>query len=590
MTDAVSVAAAPARLTTWTVLRGALSVARAEPGRVFGIALVVFAPFAAVEAAANLLAEQIRSDSHLGGIVAIALLPATTAAIWGSALFAGGLERTIGAHRYGGERHGTLALLRGLPIGRLVLADLALGAVVFVGYAAFVLPGILAFTLFALAGPMVTIEGRRVIDAFHRSASLVLQRPWLVFSLVTVPVVVEEAIFHELEEYLHAGGRLGTLLGAPVVASLLGAAIGLVEVTLAYELIRLEPRVQPRPAIRRRMLRHAAGALLGIVIVVATFAFILPRIADYSQVWGQITALGWPEILALGAATLVSLLAYAPPMMASLPHLRFRQAFVVTQASAASSYVLPGGPAVGMATSFAMLRGWGFTAAAATLAVAVTAVWLQFALLGLPAIGLALLALTGGRQAGVESAGLLGLAAFGVVLAMFTGALSSARLAQWAGDLAARVVSRALALVRRAPVTWTGDSFVAFRVRALGLLRRRWHALTIATVAQQLALFAVLLVSLRVLGVPDSQVNGVEAFAAWSLVRLLGALAITPGGIGVVELALTSLLVGFGGARAGTVAAVLVYRVLTIVPTIVLGLLAAATWRRHHRGALPTLP
>jgi len=106
---------------------------------------------------------------------------------------------------------------------------------------------------------------------------------------------------------------------------------------------------------------------------------------------------------------------------------------------------------------------------------------------------------------------------------------------------------------------------VAFRGHALGLLRRRWPVLTAATLIQQLTLF--------------------EAFAAWSLVRLLGALAITPGGIGVVELALTSLLVGFGGARAGVVAAVLVFRVLTILPTLALGLAAAVTWRRHHPAA-----
>jgi putative heme transporter len=516
VTDVVSVELAPpARLDAWRVLRSAFAVARAEPLRVFGLAVLVFTPFAALEAAAELFASHIRSGGdHTAGLIAVALLPATTAMIWGSSLFAGGLERTVGAHRRGEEHIGVLSLLRDLPIGRLVVVDLVLGAVVLLGYAALVVPGIIAFTLFALVGPMVTIEDRGVVDAFRRSAALVLERPWLVFSLVTLPVILEEVILQELEELFHARTEIGTLVGAPIGASLLGTAIGLVEVTLAYELIRAEQHGRGAAISRRRLIQHGAGALVGIVIVVATFAFILPRIADYSQVWGQITALGWPEILALGAATLVSLLAYAPPMMASLPHLRFRQAFVVTQASAASSYVLPGGPAVGMATSFAMLRGWGFTAAAATLAVAVTAVWLQFALLGLPAIGLALLALSGGRQAGVESAGLLGLAAFGVVLAMFTGALSSARLARWAGDLAARVVSRTLALVRRAPVTWTGDSFVAFRVRALGLLRRRWHALTLATVAQQLALFAVLLVSLRVLGVPDSQVNGVEAFAA----------------------------------------------------------------------------
>jgi uncharacterized protein (TIRG00374 family) len=66
--------------------------------------------------------------------------------------------------------------------------------------------------------------------------------------------------------------------------------------------------------------------------------------------------------------------------------------------------------------------------------------------------------------------------------------------------------------------------------------------------------------------------------------RVIGSLPITPGGLGVVELGLTSLLVGFGGGQPQVVAAVLVYRVLTIVPTLVLGLFAAATWKRHNPG------
>jgi putative heme transporter len=50
---------------------------------------------------------------------------------------------------------------------------------------------------------------------------------------------------------------------------------------------------------------------------------------------------------------------------------------------------------------------------------------------------------------------------------------------------------------------------------------------------------------------------------------------ITPGGLGVVELSLTTTLIGFGGANAEVVAAVLVYRFLTMVPTLTLGLISA---------------
>jgi uncharacterized membrane protein YbhN (UPF0104 family) len=61
----------------------------------------------------------------------------------------------------------------------------------------------------------------------------------------------------------------------------------------------------------------------------------------------------------------------------------------------------------------------------------------------------------------------------------------------------------------------------------------------------------------------------------------LGSIPITPAGVGVVELSLTTTLIGFGGNNAGVVAAVLVFRFLTIVPTLLLGLLSGATWRLH---------
>ena len=65
------------------------------------------------------------------------------------------------------------------------------------------------------------------------------------------------------------------------------------------------------------------------------------------------------------------------------------------------------------------------------------------------------------------------------------------------------------------------------------------------------AVFLVLLACLRVFDVPPGQVSVIEAFAAWSLVRLLGSIPITPGGLGIVELALISGLTS-GETRIGS--------------------------------------
>ncbi len=78
-------------------------------------------------------------------------------------------------------------------------------------------------------------------------------------------------------------------------------------------------------------------------------------------------------------------------------------------------------------------------------------------------------------------------------------------------------------------------------------------------------------------------ISTLEALAAWSFARLLASVPITPGGLGVTELGMTAALVGFGGGRTPVVTAVLLYRVLTFVPTIVVGGVCALIWRYQER-------
>jgi uncharacterized protein (TIRG00374 family) len=313
---------------------------------------------------------------------------------------------------------------------------------------------------------------------------------------------------------------------------------------------------------------------------VATFIFVLPRIANYREVWAVVEELSWQQIGALLLATALNLVTFAPPWMAALPGLSFLRAFVLTQASTASTYIAPGGAAVGVGLAYAILRGWRFAGSSVGLAVAVTGIWNQLALLAFPAVSLALLTLQQEKNGLLQTVATIAFAVFVVVAAGFAAALSTPKLARLIGEMAARFVNWVLRLFRRGAVGWSGDSFVRFRTQAIGLLRHRWLVLTLSTLAGQLSVFLLFLVSLRVLGVSAGEVSAVEAFAAWSLTRLLGSLPITPGGIGVVEVGLTTALVGFGGGNAEVVAAVLVYRFLNIVPTLLIGLIAGAMWRR----------
>jgi uncharacterized protein (TIRG00374 family) len=265
-----------------------------------------------------------------------------------------------------------------------------------------------------------------------------------------------------------------------------------------------------------------------------------------------------------------------------MPGLSFLRAMELTQASTALSIVAPAGAAVGAAGAYGILRRWRFPSRDIARAVTLTSLWNQFLNLSFPIVAVFLLTISGSQTAVLATVAFVGVAVLGVVVAGLVVILVSNRLALEIGDLAARLANWARRKMRRGPVTWGGASFERFRTDAGDFLQRRWHLLTLTSLAGSLTVFLLLVVSLRAFGVPSSEVSLIEAFASWSLVRILGTIPITPGGIGIIELGLTGALVGFGGNNASVVAAVLVYRFLTMVPTLVLGLIAAFVFARQR--------
>ena len=174
----------------------------------------------------------------------------------------------------------------------------------------------------------------------------------------------------------------------------------------------------------------------------------------------------------------------------------------LTQASTALSIVAPGGPAVGAAGAYGMLRRWAFPARDITRAVTLTGLWNQFLNLSFPIIAVFLLAITGAQTAALATVAFIGVAVLGVVLAAFVVVLVSNRLANDLGDLVAAARELGARQGRRGPVKWGGASFERFRRDAGEFLARRWHLLTLAALAGSLTVFLLLVVSLRAFDVP----------------------------------------------------------------------------------------
>ncbi len=78
----------------------------------------------------------------------------------------------------------------------------------------------------------------------------------------------------------------------------------------------------------RAFVKAYAGRAFALALVVGVFAFVLPRVADYGEVWDALSALSDRGLVALVVAATVNLATFGPPWMAALPGLSFLHALV----------------------------------------------------------------------------------------------------------------------------------------------------------------------------------------------------------------------------------------------------------------------
>lgn len=331
--------------------------------------------------------------------------------------------------------------------------------------------------------------------------------------------------------------------------------------------------------------RRWAIVLVAVVLAAVAFGVVLPRIASYGAVWHVLRGLSLAWLGPLLAAVAANVATFALPWMIALPGLGFVDALKLTQASTAMTLVVPGGAPLGMGVSYAMLRSVGFRGVEVGRAVALTGIWNQLSTFLFPVIGAVAVASEGGGGTGFQVTAAVGAALFIGGAIVLAGAFASGTLANRIGNAAGRLASVVQRVRRREARTLDAADVERFRGESVRMLRAAWPRLTFATALNQLTGFLIFDLSLRAVGIGYGSVSVAESFAAWSIGRLIASLPVTPGGLGLVELGLTGTLVGFGGAHARVVAAVLVYRILSIAPTLVLGLLATGTWRSRSAGS-----
>jgi uncharacterized protein (TIRG00374 family) len=332
---------------------------------------------------------------------------------------------------------------------------------------------------------------------------------------------------------------------------------------------------------RGSLVRRGVQITLAAAVVVGIYAVGLPRIAEFSDVWDAVLRMTWLEAATLAALALWNLATYWLVEVASFPGLNHWQAMKVVSTSTAIANTMPGGGAFGLATTTAMYRSYGFKNSTIASCIVTQGAWNNFVKLGMPVVALALLALTGSASTGLVAASIVGLLILVFAVTVFALTLRSQAAAETVARTSGRIVGAVRGLMRKErDGSAVAEGILRFRSETRELVRRRWFRLTWTVLVSHISLYLLLLLSLRHVGLPEVDVGWIEILAAFAFVRLISALPITPGGVGVVELGLTAALLAAGGPEAPVIAGVLVFRALSYLLPIVFGGVTYIYWRK----------
>jgi uncharacterized membrane protein YbhN (UPF0104 family) len=311
----------------------------------------------------------------------------------------------------------------------------------------------------------------------------------------------------------------------------------------------------------------------------------LPKVAKttWSAVFDTLSQVGPGSVAVLFALLCLGLWCYTFTLTGSLPGLRHFQALIVNLCGSSAGNLLPGGGAAGVAVTYAAFRSWGYSRRAISTSIIVTGVWNILGRMILPVTALISLFVAGGNlPAVVVRGGLVGATAGLVLVVLFVAALVSDGVTRHLG----RALNRLLHPLHRRVGSFHEASFEDLiadqRLRIMSVVRHSWLKMTFGMIAFFLVFYLLFWQSLHVVGV---RMPFPHMFAAYAVGRLLTAIGVTPGGVGITEAGAVAVLVAFGADPAQALSGTVLFSFYTHVMEIPLGTLAFVAWAASKKTA-----
>jgi Uncharacterised protein family (UPF0259) len=177
---------------------------------------------------------------HLRSVADFATLGASllTAAVnlFGQAVYAGLAAAAVVDWRAGQPLPPVSALVRAMPIGRLLILDLLITLLTAIGFVAFIVPGLIILTYIAISPAVLKLEHLGVQEALARSIQLVRGRARQVFVIVIGATILTElavqAVALPFNEASAAVLTVVNLIAEGIFQPIEGLAIALVAIHL----------------------------------------------------------------------------------------------------------------------------------------------------------------------------------------------------------------------------------------------------------------------------------------------------------------------------------------------------------------------
>ncbi len=325
----------------------------------------------------------------------------------------------------------------------------------------------------------------------------------------------------------------------------------------------------------------------GLTVIGIVLWLLFTRLVSWSEVVTAVrnlTVRDWAPLVLVAAVRL----ALEPLLlMAVTPRLRWPQGLPAFLAPAATASVIPGPSDV--AARYAMFRSWGYSPAQTSASVLLVFLYGTFAKVALPIVAAGVFLFFGRSNSELETVAFIAvgvLVAAVIVFALLLRSEATARrIGHTLGTAAHRVAAWFKVSVPDMLAADLADRIVHFRDRTGDVVRTRTHWAAGAAGLGQAGLFAILLVSVRAVGIESSQLDWVEVFAAFALVQILTSVPITPSGLGVAEAAYVTILTAESSAALADeiAAAAIIYRLFSWVIIIPLGLASWVVWSRRRK-------